>query len=88
DVKVYFYSNKAFGFEGSTYREPTAYEVQYFNGSSWVDVPGQVQNPPVPAPNYNDVTFPPIHAQQVRLLVTRAPGFGVGIKEVQVFDNR
>ncbi|HEY2574896.1 MAG TPA: LamG-like jellyroll fold domain-containing protein, partial [Streptosporangiaceae bacterium] len=46
DVKVYFYSNKAFGFEGSTYREPTAYEVQYFNGSSWVDVPGQVQNPP------------------------------------------
>ena len=41
DVKLYFYSNKAFGSGGNTYREPAAYTVQYFDGSSWVDVPGQ-----------------------------------------------
>jgi hypothetical protein len=88
DVKVYFYSNKAFGSGGNTYREPAAYKVQYLNGSSWVDVPGQVQNPSTPAPNYNDITFPPIHAQQVRLVMTRVTGYAVGVKEVQVFDNR
>jgi len=88
DVKVYFYSNKAFGSGGNTYREPATYTVQYFNGSSWVDIPGQLQNPSTPAPNYNDVTFPRIRAQQVRLVMTRATGFAVGVKEVQVFDNR
>jgi hypothetical protein len=88
DVKVYFYSNKAFGAEGSTYRQPATYTVQYFNGSSWVDIPGQVHNPSAPAPNYNEITFPAIRARQVRLLLTRAPGYAAGIKEVQVFDYR
>ena len=57
DVKLYFYSNKAFGSGGNTYREPAAYTVQYFDGSSWVDVPGQAPTPRTPAPNYNEVTF-------------------------------
>lgn len=88
NVKVYFYSNKKFGDDGNTYRQPASYTVQYFNGSSWVDVPHQAQSPSVPAPNYNEVTFPPVHAQQVRLLITRMPGYAVGVKEVQVFDYR
>jgi hypothetical protein len=87
DVKVYFYSNKAFGSGGNTYREPAAYTVQYYNGSSWVDVPGQVQSPQTPAPNYNEVTFTPVVAQQVRILVTPMTGYAVGIKEFQVFNN-
>jgi concanavalin A-like lectin/glucanase superfamily protein/F5/8 type C domain-containing protein len=88
DIKVYFYSNKAFGSGGSTYREPSAYTVQYFNGSSWVDIPGQVRSPAAPAPNYNDITFPSLRAQQVRVVMTRAAGFAVGVKEVQVFGDR
>jgi hypothetical protein len=87
DIKVYFYSNKAFGAGGNTYREPSAYTVQYFDGSSWVDIPRQVQNPAAPAPNYNDITFPAIRTRQVRLVMTRATGLAVGVKEVQVFDN-
>jgi hypothetical protein len=86
EVKVYFYSNKAFGSGGSTYREPAAYTVQYYNGSSWVDIPGQVPSPQIPAPNYNQVTFAPVLAQQVRILVTPMAGFAVGIKEIQVFN--
>jgi hypothetical protein len=88
DVKVYFYDNKEFGDDGSTYRPPSAYQVQYLTGSTWVNVPGQVQNPSAPAANYNEVTFPPVRARQVRLLVTPAPGYAVGIKEMQVFDYR
>ena len=83
-MKVYFYSNKAFGAGGNTYREPSAYTVQYFDGSTWVDVPGQVRSPGTPLANYNEVHFAPITARQVRVLLTRAPGFAVGVKELQV----
>jgi hypothetical protein len=88
-VKLYFFSNKAWGASGSTYKEPSAYSIQYFNGTTWVDVPSQAQTPATPAPNYNRVDFPPVTAQLVRVLVTKstAPARAVGIKEVQVFDT-
>ncbi len=83
-MKLYFYNNKAFGSGGNTYREPASYTVQYYNGSTWVDVPDRVHSPATPAPNYNDVTFAPVNAQQVRVLMTRTTGFAVGLKELQV----
>jgi hypothetical protein len=85
-VKLYFYSNKQFGSGGNTYREPSSYTVQYYNGSDWVDVPGQVHSPGTPAANYNEVTFSPVTARQVRVLMTRATGYAVGVKELQVQD--
>ena len=86
-VKLYFYSNKSFGSGGNTYREPADYAVQYFDGTNWVDIPGQGRMPATPAPNYNEDDFPPITAQLVRVLMTRQTGFGVGVKELQVFDT-
>jgi len=83
-VKVYFYSNKSFGSGGGTYRQPSTYTVQILNGSTWVDVPGQTKTPATPLPNYNKITFAPVTAQMVRLLMTRQSGFGVGLKEVQI----
>jgi hypothetical protein len=85
DVKLYFYSNKAFGSGGNTYRQPSAYTIQYFDGSSWVDVPGQQASPAAPAPNLNEVSFAPVVGTRVRVLMTRTSGFAVGLKEVQVF---
>jgi Concanavalin A-like lectin/glucanases superfamily/NedA-like, galactose-binding domain len=85
DVKLYFYSNKAFGSGGNTYRQPAAYTVQYFDGSSWVDIPGQQASPAAPAANLNDVRFDPVLASRVRVLMTRTTGFAVGLKEIQVF---
>ncbi|MGH3391311.1 MAG: discoidin domain-containing protein, partial [Actinomadura sp.] len=86
-VKLYFYSNKAFGVGGGTYREPAAYTVQYFDGSAWVDVLGQVKSPATPAPNHNEVRFAPVTARQVRVLMDRAPGLAVGLKEIQVLSR-
>ncbi len=86
NVKLYFYNNKAFGSGGNTYREPSAYTVQFLNGSTWTDVPGQVRSPATPAPNYNQVSFTPLVARQFRVLVTRQGTFGVGVKEFQIFD--
>ncbi len=86
-VKLYFYSNKQFGSGGGTYAQPTAYTVQTFTGTAWVDVPGQARSPATPAPNYNKVTFAAISAQLVRVLMTHAPGLGAGLKEVQIQQN-
>jgi hypothetical protein len=86
-VNLYFYSDKAFGAGGSTYAPPTAYSVQIFNGSTWVDVSGQTKSPTVPGANYNKVTFAPVTVQLVRVLVTHAASRGVGIKEVQILAS-
>jgi hypothetical protein len=84
------YSNKSFGSGGGTYREPTSYTIQYQVGSSWVDVPLQVKTPSEPAPNYNrvDIGHGGVTARKIRVLTTRASGYGVGLKEVQVLRER
>jgi hypothetical protein len=89
-AKLYFFSDKAYQTQsngsGNTYRQPSAYTLQYHDGTDWVDVPDQVRSPAAPQPNLNTVTFAPVTAQRLRVLVTPVPGFGVGVKEVQVFD--
>jgi hypothetical protein len=87
-VKLYFYSNKQFGTGGNTYREPAAYTLQFFDGAQWMDVPDQVRTPATPLPNYNKVTFESVDARLVRVLLTPTPGFGIGLKEIQVFEAR
>jgi hypothetical protein len=63
--------------------------VQYQVGSEWVDVPKQVKTPASPAPNYNRVDIRGgVVARKVRVLMTRAPGYGVGLKELQVTRER
>jgi hypothetical protein len=86
-VKLYFYNNKTFPIGGNTYRQPSSYSVQYFNGSAWVDVPAQVKTPATPLPNYNKVTFSDLSAQRVRVLMTRTGTFGIGLKEIQIFNT-
>jgi hypothetical protein len=86
-AKLYFYSNKTFGAQGNTYREPSAYTIQYHDGSGWADVPGQSRSPAAPAANYNRVDFPDVMTRRLRVLVTRTGNFGVGIKELQVFHS-
>jgi len=39
-----------------------------------------------PAPKLNQVKVAPLVARQLRVLMTRQSGFGVGLKEVQAFD--
>jgi hypothetical protein len=86
NLKIYYYSNKAFGVGGGTYREPASYRVQFLQGTTWVDVPGATASPTAPAPNLNQVSFTATTARQFRVLMTRQSGFAVGVKEVQLFD--
>jgi hypothetical protein len=52
-----------------------------------VDALRQWRAPDNPAPNYNEVYFRPVTAQKVRVLMTRQSGYGVGLKEMQVFNT-
>jgi hypothetical protein len=90
-VKLFFFNDKSFNPQqnasSNTYRQPASYTVQYHDGTNWVDVPGQVKSPATPQANRNVVTFPDVTTQRVRVLMTRTGNFGIGVKEIQVFDD-
>jgi hypothetical protein len=84
EVRLYFKDSRP---ASTTYRAPSAYTVQYHNGSSWVDAPSQTKSPAAPRANYNQVRFPAISAQRVRILATNASGARTGLTEVKVFNR-
>jgi hypothetical protein len=90
-LKVYFFNDRVYNPQQNvsrdTYRQPSAFTVQYHDGSDWVDVLDQVHTPDTPGANYNLVTFPQITTQQVRVVMTRTGDYGIGVKEIQVFNT-
>ena len=46
-VKLYFFNDKSYNPQQNvsrdTYREPSAYSMQYHDGTDWVDVPEQAR---------------------------------------------
>jgi PKD repeat protein len=90
NIKVYFYSDKDYdpqqNSDGDTYREPVLYRLQYHDGSDWVTIFGH-RSSDRPLPNFNEVAFPRVTTDRVRMLVTPQDGYGVGVKEIQVFNT-
>lgn len=84
ELRLYFKDSRP---ASATYRAPSAYTVQYHNGSSWVDAPSQTKSPAAPRANYNLVRFPAISAQRIRVLATNASGARTGLTEVKVFNR-
>ena len=81
EVRIYTYDDTA---NGGDVKAPAAYTVQYWPGSAWADVPGQIQGPSVPAgDDLNRVTFPAITTSQIRVVFTRQPGYAVGASELE-----
>jgi Concanavalin A-like lectin/glucanases superfamily len=91
EVRLYFFNDKSYNPQqnasSNTYRHPSAYTLQYFDGTAWQDVPGQVRSPASPAANRNDVTFPQVTAQRFRVLMAPTGTFGIGLKEIQVLNT-
>ena len=86
-VKLYFFSDKNYGSQGGQHL-PAAGLVR--GAVPRRDGLGrraaQARTPSAPPPNYNLVDFAPVTAQRVRVLVRPTTGFGIGLKEIQVFD--
>ena len=90
NIKLYFYSDKDYdpqqNSDGDTYREPLIYRLQYHDGSDWVTIWGH-RSPERPLPNFNEVAFPRVTTDRVRLMVTPQGDYGVGLKEIQIFNT-
>lgn len=84
EVRLHFKDSRP---ANSTYRAPSAYTIQYHNGSSWVNVPDQTKSPAAPRANYNQVRFPAVSAQRIRVLATNASGAKTGLTEAKVFNR-
>ncbi|KAK1185140.1 discoidin domain-containing protein [Streptomyces sp. NBS 14/10] len=84
EVRLHFKDSRP---ASATYRAPSAYTIQYYNGSSWVDAPGQTKTPAAPQANYNVVRFPSLSAQRIRVLATNASGAKTGLTEVKVYNR-
>ncbi|BBH70584.1 carbohydrate-binding protein [Actinoplanes sp. OR16] len=86
DVRVHFYkSSSAATVQG--YAPPAQFLVEYDDGDEWKTVPSQARIPAYPRGNLNQVRFPEITAERLRITVHHAAGARTGIKEIQAFDS-
>lgn len=70
--------------DGGGVKPAAAYRLEYWTGSAWQEVPGQVRAPANPVGNgVNRVTFPTLTTSRVRLVFTNPPGAFVGVGELQ-----
>ena len=78
DVRWYGYD------DGGGVRSAAAYDLQYWTGSEWADVPDQTRNPAEPEGNgLNRITFPELVTAKIRLTFTNPAGAFVGVTELQ-----
>ncbi|WP_220446606.1 Ig-like domain-containing protein [Nonomuraea deserti] len=80
-LKLYFVNDR----REAGHSEPAFYSVRYLDGDTWKDVPRQARQPVYPRANLNEVSFPPVTARKLRVLVTHRPGHATGVKEVQAY---
>lgn len=80
EARLYFRDDRA----GNRYRAPASYQVQYWNGSGWADVAGQVKTPATPRANYNLAQFTPVNTQRLRVQMTHVSGFKTGLTEIKI----
>ncbi|WP_405148885.1 glycoside hydrolase family 43 protein [Sphaerisporangium sp. NBC_01403] len=59
---------------------PASCQVQYWNGSAYVNVPGQ-SSCGVAGSTYNVTTFTPVSTTRLRLNITSRPGYSTGVLE-------
>jgi hypothetical protein len=84
EVRLYFKDSRP---ASGTYRAPSSYQIQYYNGSAWVNVDAQVKTPATPQGNYNNVRFTAVDTQRIRVLMTHAGGSKAGLTEMQVYNR-
>ncbi|MET7394785.1 discoidin domain-containing protein [Dactylosporangium sp. NPDC005572] len=83
EVRLWFRNDRA----TNRYRQPGSYQIQYYNGSAWVNAASQVKTPTSPQANYNVVRFTAVNTTRLRVQVTHASGFKTGLTEVKVYNR-
>ena len=84
EARLYFRNDRA----GNRYRPPSAYTVQYWNGSAWVAAATRVKTPGTPQSNYNKVGFAPVSTTRLRILFTQPAGSAkTGLTELKLYSR-
>lgn len=83
EVKLYIYN------DNGGVKIPASYTIQYWTGSTWENVPGQIKTPLTPGAGLNTVKFNAITRQELRINFESGPittgGQGVGLYELEVY---
>lgn len=79
-AQLYFYA------DGTKFKAPSKYTVQYWAGGKWVDVPGSHMTPKKPLANgENTITFRPINTSKLRIRFTNPKPAAIALVEVKTF---
>lgn len=82
DIKLYIYN------DNGGVKTPASYNVQYWDGTTWVDCANQVKSPVSPTGNaVNEVSFTTINTQKVRVVFTHQSGSYSGVTEFEAYKN-
>jgi hypothetical protein len=75
------------GSTGPTLRPPARYEVQRWDGATWVDVADQSRTPSTPTGRMaNHVTFPDVATTRVRVVLHHQPRATSGLTELEAWS--
>ena len=81
-VKAYFYD------DGAEVLPPASYDIQFWDGDTWVDVPRQHRSPSEPTGHRaNVVSFPEITTSKIRLVVAHQVGASSGVAEIEAWGT-
>ncbi len=79
--QLYFYA------DGTKFKAPAKYTVQYWTGTNWADVPGSHRTPRKPWANgENTITFRPVNTAKLRILFTNPRPAAIALVEVKAFQ--
>ena len=79
-VKSYFYDDRA------EVLPPASYDVQFWDGEAWINVPRQSRSPREPTGRRaNVVSFPEIETSKIRLVLAHQKGASSGVTEIEVW---
>jgi hypothetical protein len=70
-------------------RTPQSYNLQYWNGSAWINIPNQVKSPAAPAGNTeNTVNFAEVNTSRIRVVFKNAGGgYYTGMTEFEAYGS-
>ncbi|WP_067272159.1 RICIN domain-containing protein [Mitsuaria sp. 7] len=80
EVRLTFYDDQA------GVRLPANFDLQYWDGKTWLDIPGQTRSAVTPNAAVS-ITFPKLTASKLRVSAPNGSGTGWGLSELQAFGK-
>jgi hypothetical protein len=74
--------------DGDKVTAPQQFDLEYWNGTAWMGLPGQTRTPAKPTGHQaNSITFPKLSTDKVRAVFTHSQNGRTGLTEFEVWGN-